>query len=158
MRCAPFLLFVYLIYFGLPTYGIELNKWASGLIAMVVYNSAYMAIIFRSVWVEMPTDIIEAGSAYGFSGRKMMTKIIGPVLFMRAIPMVGNQWIQIVKDSAYLGIISVFDITAAFNSIQAIYFNPFVCFIAAGLIYWALCLCIEAVVHAVARYARERIA
>lgn len=158
MRCAPFLLFVYLIYFGLPSYGIELDKWTSGLVAMVVYNAAYMAIIFKSVWVELPTDSIEAATAYGFGGRKMLTKIIGPLLFMRSIPMVGNQWIQIVKDSAYLGIISVFDITAAFNSIQAIYFNPFVCFIAAGLIYWALCLLVEAIVHVVARYARERIA
>jgi len=157
MRCSPFLLFVYLIYFGLPSYGIAFDKWESGLIALIVYNSAYMAIIFRSVWVEIPHDIIEAGTAYGFHGMTLLRRIIGPLLMMRAIPMVGNQWIQIVKDSAYLGIISVIDITAAFNSIQAIYFNPFVCFVVAGVLYWIICLLIESAVSGVTRYARERI-
>ncbi|SEG80943.1 amino acid ABC transporter permease [Marinobacterium lutimaris] len=158
MRCSPFLLFVYVIYFGLPSYGINFDKYTSGLVAMIVYHSAYMAIIFRSAWVDIPAEILEAGTAYGFRGATLIRRIIGPLLLMRAIPMVGNQWIQIVKDSAYLGIISVFDITAAFNSIQSIYFNPFVCFIVAGLLYWVFCLLIELIVNLVARYARERIA
>lgn len=158
MRCSPFLLFVYVIYFGLPSYGINFDKYTSGLVALIVYHSAYMAIILRSAWVGIPADILEAGTAYGFRGAAMIRRIIGPLLLMRSIPMVGNQWIQIIKDSAYLGIISVVDITAAFNSIQSIYFNPFVCFIVAGLMYWLLCLLIEFIVNGVAHYARERIA
>ncbi len=50
MRCVPFLLFVYLIYFAGPSMGIRLSSWTSGVLALVLYNSAYMAVLLRRAW------------------------------------------------------------------------------------------------------------
>ena len=50
MRCIPFLLFAYLLYYGLPALGIRMSGWNTGLLALVVYNTAYMAEILRSAW------------------------------------------------------------------------------------------------------------
>ena len=39
MRCVPFLLFAYIVYYGLPSLGLRFDNWTSGLIALIVYNT-----------------------------------------------------------------------------------------------------------------------
>ncbi len=145
MRCVPFLLFVYIIYFGLPSFGIQLSNWTTGVSALILYHSAYMAIVFKAAWLDIPKDTIDAGKAYGFHGVTLIRRIIVPPVLIRAVPMVGNQMIQILKDSAFLGIIAVAELTAAMNSIQSTHFIPFASFITAMLLYWVICLVIESV-------------
>jgi len=57
--------------------------------------------------------------------------------------MLGNQLIQIIKDTAFLTIIAVPELTQAVSGIQAQYFVPFAAFIVAIFIYWMLCLLVE---------------
>ena len=61
MRCIPFLLFAYIVYYGFPSLGINLDNWSAGLVALTIYNAAYMAEILRGAWVAMPREPIEAG-------------------------------------------------------------------------------------------------
>lgn len=143
MRCVPFLLFVYIIYFGLPSFGIQLSNWATGVIALILYHSAYMAIVFKAAWLDIPKETIDAGKAFGFHGVNLIRRIIIPPVLIHAVPLIGNQMIQILKDSAFLGIIAVTELTAAMNSIQSIHFIPFASFITAILLYWVICLIIE---------------
>ncbi len=146
MRCVPFLLFAYLIYYGLPSLGLRLSNWSSGLAALVVYHTAYMAELLRGAWRELPAETIEAGRAYGFHGFGLFRRVILPPIAFAALPTLGNQVIQIVKDSAFLTIIAVTELTHAATSIQATYFVPFASFLAAVLLYWLLCLGVEALV------------
>ena len=156
MRCTPFLLLVYLIYFGLPSGGIQLSNWVSGIVALIIYNTAYMAIILKGAWKDLPHDTIEAGRAFGFHGFGLLRRIIMPPVLLRATPMIGNQMIQIVKDSAFLGIIAVTELTAAINAIQSTYFIPFASFLSAVLMYWVICLAIELLTNLFTRYAEVR--
>jgi len=156
MRCAPFLLFVYLIYFGLPTLGISLSNWWSGAIALVLYKTAYMAELLRGAWHELPETLIESGKAFGFSGFTLLRRIILPPIFLRALPMIGNQIIQIVKDSAFLTVIAVNELTHEMTSIQSTYFIPFAAFVTAVLLYWCVCLAIEAGTGVLNQYAEDR--
>src|ERR1700742_2537214 len=50
MRCIPFLLFAYIVYYGLPSLGLRLDNWTSGLAALTLYNAAYIAEILRGAW------------------------------------------------------------------------------------------------------------
>jgi polar amino acid transport system permease protein len=143
MRCAPFLLFLYLIYFGLPILGLQLSSWSSGVIALVAYNAAYMAELLAAAWKRLPANMIEAAQAYGFSGFKLVHRIILPPVMTSALPMIGNQMLQIVKDSAFLTIIAVGELTHQMNSIQSTYFIPFAAFLTAVVLYWGICLVIE---------------
>lgn len=156
MRCVPFLLFVYLIYFALPSLGVRLSNWTSGLLALVLYNSAYIALLLRAAWRDLPADTIESARAFGFHGFSLVRRIILPPVVMRAIPSLGNQLIQIVKDSAFLSIIAVGELTSVMNAIQSTYFIPFAAFLSAVLLYWVLCLCIEILTSLLTRYAEER--
>ena len=156
MRCVPFLLFAYIVYYGLPSLGIRLDNWSSGLLALTVYNAAYMAEILRGAWAAQPREPIEAGMAFGFSELRLFRRIILPPLLLSAGPVIGNQVIQIIKDSAFLTIIALPELTHAASSIQSRHYVPFAAFITAVLLYWGLCLVIEAGVGTIGGLADAR--
>ena len=147
MRCVPFLLFAYIIYYGLPSVGLDFNAWQSGLLALVVYNTAYMAELIRGAWRSLPAETIEAGHAFGFHGIGLFRRVILPPVLFAAAPTIGNQVIQIIKDTAFLTIITVEELTHAATVIQAQYFLPFASFLTAVLLYWLMCLAVEQVVR-----------
>jgi len=156
MRCVPFLLFAYIIYYGLPSFGVRLDNWSSGLVALTVYHAAYLAEILRGAWMAQPREPIEAGVAFGFSGARLFRRIILPPLLLAAGPVIGNQMIQIVKDSAFLTIIALPELTHAASSIQSRHYVPFAAFITAVILYWGVCLVIEAGVSGIDRLAAAR--
>jgi polar amino acid transport system permease protein len=156
MRCVPFLLFAYIIYYGLPSLGLRLDNWTSGLVALMIYNAAYMAEILRGAWAAQPREPVEAGVAFGFSSLSLFRRIVLPPLLLAAGPVIGNQMIQIVKDSAFLTIIALPELTHAAASIQSRHYVPFAAFITAVLLYWGLCLVIEAGVSTIDRMAAAR--
>jgi polar amino acid transport system permease protein len=156
MRCVPFLLFVYLIYFGLPTLGVRFDNWSAGVTALILYNAGYMAELLRASWKNLPKETIEAGHAFGFSGWSLFRRIILPPVLFAALPLIGNQLIQIVKDSAFLTIIAVAELTHEATSLQTTYFVPFASFFAAVVLYWMTCIAIESTVGFANRYAEVR--
>ena len=104
-----------------------------------------MAEILRGAWAAQPREPIEAGVAFGFSD---ISGCFAASSFRRcclpAGPVIGNQMIQIVKDSAFLTIIALPELTHAASSIQSRHYVPFAAFITAVFLYWGLCLVIEA--------------
>ena len=90
------------------------------------------------------------------SGLRLFRRIVLPPLALNAAPVIGNQIIQIVKDSAFLTIIALPELTHAASAIQSQYFVPFAAFIIAMLLYWALCLVVEACVSTLGRMADAR--
>jgi len=156
MRCVPFLLFAYIVYYGLPSLGLRFDNWTSGLAALILYNAAYMAEILRGAWQAQPREPIEAGVAFGFSELRLFRRIILPPLLLTAGPVIGNQMIQIIKDSAFLTIIALPELTHAASSIQSRRYVPFAAFITTVLLYWALCLIVEVGVSSIGRLAEAR--
>ena len=153
MRCIPFLLLAYVVYYGLPSIGINLDNWTAGLCALVIYNTAYMAEIVRGSWARLPKEYTEAAASFGFHGFELYRRIVLPPIVLSAVPMIGNQVIQIVKDTAFLTIIAVAELTHEASSIQSKYYVPFAAFVTAVALYWVLCRLIETGVTLVERVA-----
>ena len=156
MRCVPFLLFVYLIYFGLPSAGLRLSNWAAGALALVLYNSAYMAELLRGAWLELPASILDSGRSFGFTGWGLLRHIMVTPMLIRALPLIGNQLIQILKDSAFLTVIAVKELTHELNGIQSTYFIPFASFITALILYWIVCMVMETMMGSFEQFAASR--
>jgi polar amino acid transport system permease protein len=142
-RCIPFLLLTYIVYFALPAVGIVLDKWTAALSTLTLYNTAYMAEILRSGWMSIPPGQIEAARAYGYGGLLLVRRIMLPQVLIAIGPVIGNQLIQLIKDSAFLSIITVPELTFAANYVQSYYFIPFESFLVSTLLYWILCGGIE---------------
>lgn len=156
MRCVPFLMLAYIVYYGLPSLGINFDNFTAGLVALVVYNSAYMAEILRGAWSRLPPDYTQAAHAFGFYGFTMYRRIILPPIAMAAAPIIGNQVIQVIKDTAFLMIIAVPELTHAASSIQSTYYVPFAAFLSAIALYWLLCAMVEWGVRGVEHIAEKR--
>ena len=120
------------------------------------YSFRRKAPSHRRIWNGQPREPIEAGIAFGFSGLRLFRRIILPPLLLSAGPVIGNQMIQIIKDSAFLTIIALPELTHAASSIQSRHYVPFAAFITAVFLYWGLCLVIEAGVSSIGRVADAR--
>ena len=139
MRCVPFLMLAYIVYYGLPSLAAISTISPPGSPRIMIYNSAYMGEILRGAWTRLPPDYTQAARAFGFHGFTLYRRIILPPIFFAAAPVIGNQIIQVIKDTAFLMIIAVPELTLAASSIQSTYFVPFAAFCAAMLLYWMLC-------------------
>ncbi|MDR8315570.1 ABC transporter permease subunit, partial [Acinetobacter baumannii] len=90
---------------------------------------AYFFELLRSQRRVFSGGYIDAAIAHGFSRYAIFRRIILPNIVSSALPLIGNQLIICLKDTAFLSIITVQEITAAANSVQATYFIPFNAFI-----------------------------
>ncbi|MGH8484461.1 MAG: ABC transporter permease subunit, partial [Pseudomonas sp.] len=119
MRTLPFLILAYLLYYGLPQLGLRMSAWSAGLLALIVYHAAYFAEILRGSRLVMPEGYVEAAKAHGFTPLRLFLRIILPTLVIKTRPLLGNQLIIALKDTAFLTIITVQELTAAANSVQS---------------------------------------
>ena len=137
MRAIPFLILAYLLYYGLPQLGISMEPWTAGLLALIIYHGAYFFEILRSQRRVFSGGYIEAAIAQGFSRYAIFRRIC-------------------LKDTAFLSIITVQEITAAANSVQATYFIPFNAFIVAIGLYWAISILLELLIKRLTAWGAKR--
>src|SRR5919106_1614321 len=156
MRMLPFLMYAYILYYGLPSLGIRFDAWTAGFIALITYHAAYFAEILRGTWATLSTGQAEAARAHGFTTLKMYRRIILPQLLLRAAPVLGNQLIICLKDTAFLSIITVRELTAAASAVQSQYFIPFEAFIVAIGLYWLTSILIDLLVARIGLVAEGR--
>lgn len=156
MRAIPFLILAYLLYYGLPEVGISMDAWSAGLVALMIYHGAYFFEILRSQRRVFSAGYIEAAVAQGFSRYQIYRRIILPNIVSSALPLLGNQLIICLKDTAFLSIITVQEITAAANSVQATWFIPFNAFIVAIGLYWAISILLELLIKRLSAWGVRR--
>lgn len=156
MRTIPFLVFAYLLYYGLPEFGIRLNGYVAGLIGLALYHGAYFCEILLSRRRIMPNGLIEAALAHGFKKRTLFLRMILPHTTMNSLPLLGNQLINCLKDSAFLSILTVEEITFAANNIQSTHYIPIKAFACAIFLYWAITLTIEFVMNKIIKIGNQK--
>lgn len=142
-RCTPFMVQVYLAYYGLPVIGIYVNAFWTGVIILGLYTAAYASVIFESGFRAVPKGQYESAFASGMTEFTTMRLIVMPQAMKIAIPALTGQLIQTVKDSSILSIITVSEMTMMTKEAIGITFSPLFVYICAALFYWALNLIIE---------------
>ena len=156
MRMLPFLILAYLLYYGLPSMGIRMSAWSAGIAALVVYHGAYFAEILRGSRVTLAGGQEEAAIAQGFARHTLFLRIILPQLVLRTRGVMGNQLIILLKDTAFLVIITVRELTGAANSLSSTYFIPMEAFIVVIGFYWLISLALEQSIRLIGRAGEKR--
>lgn len=135
IRSTPLLVQLYFFYFGLPTLGIMLPEWLTGVIALTLNSGAYYAEIIRSGIQSIHIGQTEAGIASGMNYFQRMRNIILPqALGMTIRPMLG-QAIVLVKDSSLLSLISIMELTRAGQLLTSDRFMPAEGFLTTAVFY-----------------------
>lgn len=106
-RGTPLLLQLLFIYFGLMTVGIRLERFTAAVLAFVLNYAAYIAEIIRAGIQSIDKGQYEAADVLGLNRFQTMTNIILPQVFKRVIPPIGNEVINLVKDSALIYVLAI---------------------------------------------------
>ncbi len=135
IRSTPLLAQIYFLYFGLPSVGFRLPEYQTGILALSLNSGAYMAEIIRAGVLSISRGQIEAGMAFGLSYLQRMRYIVLPQALGITIPPLLGQAIVLVKDSALLSLISVFELTRAGQIITSERFMPAEGFFTTAVLY-----------------------
>jgi polar amino acid transport system permease protein len=140
IRNTPFLVQLFMIFFGLPTLGVRLDANQGALIALVLNGSAYTIEIIRAGIESIGRGQTEAAFALGLHRLQNFRLVILPQALRVVVPPLGSQFILLMLNSSVCSVISADELTAATQDIQARTFRPFEAFITATVIYFFLSL------------------
>ena len=138
IRGTPLLVQLFIIYYGLPQYGIRLEAFAAGVIGLSMNYSAYLAEVYRAGILAIDKGQWEAGGSVGLSRAALLQCIVIPQAARIVIPPIGNYFISMLKDSALVSTISIVELMRAAQLRVAITFRAMDIYLVAALIYFLM--------------------
>lgn len=136
---TPLLMQLFLAFFGLGLFGINVSPWSAASVALTLFSSAYLAEIWRGCVEAIPRSQWEAATSLGLSYLETMRHIILPQALRIAIPPTVGFSVQIVKGTAQASIIGFAELTKVGTILNNATLRPFTVFALVAVIYFALC-------------------
>jgi polar amino acid transport system permease protein len=133
-RGTPLLLQLLFMYFGLMTIGILLEREFAAYLAFVLNYSAYLAEIFRAGIQSIDQGQYEAADVLGLNRFQTMKNIVMPQVFKRVLPPIGNEVINLVKDTALIYVLAISELSRVART-HVMRDDTFVPFIIAAIFY-----------------------
>ena len=138
VRNTPFLVQVFIIFFGLPVLGIRLETDATAILALTLNGSAYAIEIVRAGIEAVGAGQTEAARALGLRQSSAFRLVVLPQALRDVLPPLGSQFILLMLNSSVVSVISADELTSAAEDIQGRTFRAFEAYIAATVIYFVL--------------------
>jgi His/Glu/Gln/Arg/opine family amino acid ABC transporter permease subunit len=135
LRATPSVTLVLLVYFALPTIGLELPRFAAGVATLTLGTMAYNCEIWRATLLAFPTDQLDAARAFGMPAGLRFRLIVLPQIVRAALPALVNEMTLIIKVSPAVAVIGVIETTRAAVRIGASTYRPIPPFLVALAIY-----------------------
>ncbi|MCP1424249.1 His/Glu/Gln/Arg/opine family amino acid ABC transporter permease subunit [Paenibacillus sp. DS2363] len=136
IRGTPMLVQILIIHYGLTVVGVNLPAFMSGVVALTMNSSAYMAEVFRAGIQAIDKGQTEASRSLGMTKGMTLRYIILPQAFRNMLPAIGNEFIIIIKDSSLVSMIGIAEIIYTARTIQGVTFQPLApLLVAAGLYF-----------------------
>ncbi|WP_284214668.1 amino acid ABC transporter permease [Comamonas jiangduensis] len=141
VRGTPLLMVVFWAYFFLPTVtGVKTDQFWTMLIALVIFDAAYLAEIVRAGIQGLPKGQMECARSLGLSYMKAMTTVVLPQALRNSLPSLVNQFISTIKETSLGYIIGLAEVSFIAAQINALVFTkPAEVFGILGLTYFVLC-------------------
>lgn len=136
IRGTPLLIQIFLVYFALPVVGLNLPEFWAGVLALGLNAAGFIAEIVRAGVGSVEKGQAEAARAIGMRHSQILVHILLPQSLRSVIPPATNELITLVKGSALLSVISVYELTRAGQAIIAVHFAPFEIFLLIALYYY----------------------
>ncbi|MDE2363361.1 MAG: amino acid ABC transporter permease [Hyphomicrobiales bacterium] len=151
IRNTPFLVQLYLIFFGLPALGVKLGANEAALLAMTVNLGAYATEILRAGVEAIPKTQIEAGTALGLSPLQIFRYVILVPALETVYPALTSQFTLIMLASSVVGTISANELSSMASLIDSETFRSFETYLVVTPIYIALAFMFRGVFLLVSR-------
>ena len=137
-RGTSLLVQLFWAYYVLPFFGISLEAFTAGVVALGLNFGAYGAEIVRAGILAVPRGQWEAAHALNFTPSKRIKRIIIPQIFPIILPPAANLTVELLKATALVALVTVVDLTFEAKQINSITWLSAQCFGTALLIYYIM--------------------
>jgi polar amino acid transport system permease protein len=138
IRGTPLLVQLFILFFGLPHFGLLLPAFLCGVLGLGVYSGAYVSEIVRGAIQSIDKGQMEAARSIGLSSSQAMLEVILPQAVLRMIPPLGNEFIALIKNSALVSLLTIHDLMHEGQKIISISYRSLEVYLAIALIYFVL--------------------
>lgn len=138
IRGTPFLIQLFLLYYGGPFIGLSMEPVPAGLLGLAVYGAAYFSEIFRAGFEAVPRGHIEAAECLGLSRVQIVQRILLPEMTVLVLPPAVNMAIVLLKETAVLSIITVPELTFQVGALGSEKYAFVEAMFLLACFYWAL--------------------
>ncbi|SEE73905.1 L-histidine-binding protein /L-histidine ABC transporter membrane protein /L-arginine-binding protein /L-arginine ABC transporter membrane protein /L-lysine-binding protein /L-lysine ABC transporter membrane protein /L-glutamine-binding protein /L-glutamine ABC transporter membrane protein [Arthrobacter alpinus] len=138
IRGTPFIVQLFLIYFGLPQLGLQLSPMVAGVFALGLYSGSYVTEIVRGAIQSVDKGQMEAARSCGMSSGAALRHIIIPQAFLRMLPPLGNEFVSLTKNSALVSFVTISELFLVGQTIISRTFDALTVYIFIGLVYYVL--------------------
>jgi polar amino acid transport system permease protein len=138
LRGTPFLIQIFLLYYGGPFVGLMLDPIPCGLIGLTIYSAAYYSEIFRAGYAAVPRGHVEAAECLGLTRLQAIRRIQIPEMALIVLPPSINLAVILLKESAVLSIITVPELTATVSAIGSQQYAFLEAIFLLAVIYWVI--------------------
>ena len=137
IRGTPLLVQLYLVYFGLATV-LDLNDFVSGVIAVSVNTTAYIAEIIRSGIQSVDKGQMEAARSMGMPKGMAMRQIILPQAMKNILPAIGNEFATLIKETSIVSLIGIHDLMYSSDTVRGATFTVFIPLLMTAFLYFVM--------------------
>ncbi len=110
IRGTPLLVQLFILFFGLPQFGIMLPAFVCGVLGLGIYSGAYVSEVVRGAIQSIDKGQMEAARSIGMGYPQAMLSVILPQAVVRMIPPLGNEFIALIKNSALVSLLTIHDV------------------------------------------------
>lgn len=142
MRGTPMLVFLFILYFGLPMVGIKLTALMAASLGFGLNSAAYIAEINRASLNSIDPGQWESAKALNLSYWQTMGKVIFPQAMRIALPPLTNVFMDIVKATSLTAVITVPELFQKTQIVAGRTYDAMTMYILVALIYWPVCIMI----------------
>ncbi|TJV24967.1 MAG: amino acid ABC transporter permease [Mesorhizobium sp.] len=139
IRGTPFLVQIFLIFFILPEFGIELDAFTAGIIALTNLAACFICEIVDAGIRSVPTGQVEAALASGLSRLQRMRQVVLPQAMRIVLPPLVGQYVLLIKDSSVVSAIGLTDLTRVGWLVVQRVPNGLLVFFLVGVGYFIVC-------------------
>ncbi|HBF28174.1 amino acid ABC transporter permease [Rhizobium sp.] len=136
---TPLLMQLFIAFFGLGLFGIDVPAWLAAGVALVFWTAAFLAEIWRGCVEAVPKGQWEAGKSLALSYLQQMRLIILPQALRIAIAPTAGFSVQVVKGTALTSIIGFVELSKAGGIVTNATFQPFTVYGLVALLYFVIC-------------------
>ena len=136
---TPLLLQLFLVFFGAPVLGFDINPWLAAGVALILNSSAFLGEIWRGCIQAVPAGQTEAAHALSLSYFSRMRDIVLPQAARIALAPTVGYLVQIIKGTSLAAIIGFAEVTRTGQIINNATFQPLIVFSVVAAIYFVLC-------------------
>ena len=137
---------IYIRFYALAMVGPNIPAFATGVIALSLNSGGFMAEIIRGGLTAIPKGQYESAVALGMSKTKTLFRIIFPQVFRIVVPQLTSEFINVIKVSPMLSVISIVELTRTAQRLYKQTYEPIPFFIAIAVLYFIVCAGLEEIV------------